>query len=58
MKMHFSILAKLRKSCKNGVIFAKFHEISFVENLSFLKIFFAKIFLQKSFRENKKCNEI
>jgi hypothetical protein len=28
-KMPFSIFAKMRKSCENGPIFAKFREISF-----------------------------
>jgi ribosomal protein S21 len=29
-----SIFVKMRKSCKNGLIFAKFHEMSFRENLT------------------------
>jgi hypothetical protein len=33
--MPFSIFAKMRKSCKNGPIFAKFCEISFRENFRF-----------------------
>jgi hypothetical protein len=33
--MHFSIFAKMRKSCENGSIFAKFCEISFCANFRF-----------------------
>jgi hypothetical protein len=57
-KMHFSVFAKMRKSCENGSIFAKFHEISFRENFSFSRKFsrksqknFAKI-ENPDFREN------
>jgi hypothetical protein len=40
--MHFSVFAKMRKSCENGQIFAKFHEISFRENISFSRKFSRK----------------
>jgi hypothetical protein len=41
-KMPFSIFAKMRKSCENGPIFAKFREISFRKNFRF----------RENFREN------
>jgi hypothetical protein len=55
-KMHFSVFAKMRKSCKNGPIFAKFHKISirknFCENLEDADfrenlVIFSRKFLQK-----------
>jgi hypothetical protein len=65
-KMHFSVFAKMRKLCENGQIFAKFHEISFLENISFsrkfsrkYRIIFAKIFAKtknSDFRENIREN--
>jgi hypothetical protein len=63
--MHVSVFAKMRKSCENGQIFAKFHEISF--RFSFSRKFsrksrniFAKIFAKTKiadFRENFGENE-
>jgi hypothetical protein len=50
-KMHFFIFAKIRKSCENGQIFAKFHKISFRENISFSRKFSRKF--QKFFAKMK-----
>jgi ferritin-like protein len=41
-KMHFSVFAKRRKSGENGQIVAKYHEISFCENISFPQKFLQK----------------
>jgi hypothetical protein len=41
--MHFSVFTKMKKSCKNGQIFTKFHEILVCKN-----ILFSRKCLQKS----------
>jgi hypothetical protein len=51
-RKRFFHFRKKRKSCENGVIFAKFREISFRENFRFRESFRRNFRLRENFREN------